>query len=281
MTLAPVPMALFGGTVDSMIDQIFFGDPAAGSTRFLSMDIFSGDLGNTVNTIYHVILPFALMVLVVYFFVNIIDKTMAFGEDNVAQWVRNGLILVACMVLMNNGYEIVKALFMIGQEMYKAISGPFVSGSTPGISSTIDELHVSICGGNGFGDNLKGIILLFIPYLLTYLFPIIIQAICCMRVLEIATRAIMMPLALSDFFQHGLQGSGWRNLKAFFAAAAQTGVIYLIVSLNPIVMHAVMDSGSGASLGAMSFLVAYLAIWGATIGLLFKSQGLIKDIVGV
>ena len=96
-----------------------------------------------------------------------------------------------------------------------------------------------------------------------------------MRIIEIAVRACLMPIALADFFQSGLHGSGWRSLKAFFAVCLQAVTIYLTMYLNLVILNDVLPSLSG-----IGFVGAYLAIWAATIGLLFKSQGLIKEIVG-
>ena len=54
----------------------------------------------------------------------------------------------------------------------------------------------------------------------------------------------------------------------------QTVAIYLILYVNQAIMGSVGSAVNDA------FIVVYLAIWAATIGLLFRSQSLCKELVG-
>ena len=279
MTLAPIsgaPMSILSGLVDNMITAIFVNNPADSAVDILSTPITSyGNLGALLSNIYTtVFLPLALMLVVIYFFVGMMDKAMQMDQMTIGQIWRQCVMIIACALLLTHGYDILEALLNFGSAVFEDLRTTIAGFSDSGLSYTVEEIRDGLGIENSLGGDLGGIITLFIPWLLSALFPIIIKAICYMRLIELAVRICMMPVSLADFFHQGLHGSGWRNLKAFLAVSLQTVAIYLILYVNQAIMGSVGSAVNDA------FIVVYLAIWAATIGLLFRSQSLCKELVG-
>lgn len=272
---SPVSLSILSGAVDSMIEKIFLSNPADSAATLLSQPITSyGDLNTVLSSLYNnVFMPVALCLVVIYFLVGMIDKSMTFDDMSIPQVWRQCVLLIGCLLLLTHGYDIMTTLLDIGSGLFSNMQG-FINVDAEGLSLTVEEVREGLGIEDSLGGDLGGLISLLIPWLLSSLFPIIIKAICYMRLLEIAVRICMMPLSLSDFFQNGLHGAGWRNLKAFLAVALQTVSIYLILYVSQAILGTVGTNVDD------SFIIVYLAIWAATIGLLFRSQSLCKEIIG-
>ena len=271
----PVSLSILSGAVDSMIEKIFLSNPADSAATLLSQPITSyGDLNTVLSSLYNnVFMPVALCLVVIYFLVGMIDKSMTFDDMSIPQVWRQCVLLIGCLLLLTHGYDIMTTLLDIGSGLFSNMQG-FINVDAEGLNLTVEEVREGLGIEDSLGGDLGGLISLLIPWLLSSLFPIIIKAICYMRLLEIAVRICMMPLSLSDFFQNGLHGAGWRNLKAFLAVALQTVSIYLILYVSQAILGTVGTNVDD------SFIIVYLAIWAATIGLLFRSQSLCKEIIG-
>lgn len=272
---SPVSLSILSGAVDSMIEKIFLSNPADSAATLLSQPITSyGDLNTVLSSLYNnVFMPVALCLVVIYFLVGMIDKSMTFDDMSIPQVWRQCVLLIGCLLLLTHGYDIMTTLLDIGSGLFSNMQG-FINVDAEGLNLTVEEVREGLGIEDSLGGDLGGLISLLIPWLLSSLFPIIIKAICYMRLLEIAVRICMMPLSLSDFFQNGLHGAGWRNLKAFLAVALQTVSIYLILYVSQAILGTVGTNVDD------SFIIVYLAIWAATIGLLFRSQSLCKEIIG-
>lgn len=272
---SPVSLSILSGAVDSMIEKIFLSNPADSAATLLSQPITSyGDLNTVLSSLYNnVFMPVALCLVVIYFLVGMIDKSMTFDDMSIPQVWRQCVLLIGCLLLLTHGYDIMTTLLDIGSGLFSNMQG-FINVDAEGLNLTVEEVREGLGIEDSLGGDLGGLISLLIPWLLSSLFPIIIKAICYMRLLEIAVRICMMPLSLSDFFQNGLHGAGWRNLKAFLAVALQTVSIYLILYVSQAILGTVGTNVDD------SFIIVYLAVWAATIGLLFRSQSLCKEIIG-
>lgn len=279
MNFAPIlgaPMSVLSGLVDGMITKIFINNPADSAVNILSKPITDyGNLGTLLNNIYtNVFLPLALMLVIIYFFVGLMSKTIQFDQLSIGQIWQQFILIIVCALLLTHGFEILEALLDFGSAVFSDLRTTITGYDDSGLTYTVDAIRDGLGIGNSLKGDLGGFATLVIPWLLSSLFPIIIKAICYMRLIELAVRICMMPISLADFFHQGLHGAGWRNLKAFLAVSLQTVAIYLILYVNQAIMGEVGSSVSD------SFIIVYLAVWAATIGLLFRSQSLCKEMVG-
>lgn len=263
---------MLSDAVNGMIEQIFLNNAADGALDLLNLNIFT-EFGTALHAVYNIFLPMALMLVIIYFLVNMIDKGAMLDQMTLEQIWRQCILLIGCALLLTHGYEIVQRLMSFGLSILSDIQGATSIGSIP-LGLSVSDIRTGLGIEDNMGGNIMGIIKLFLPFMFTGVFPIIVKAICYMRILEISVRACMIPLSLADFFQNGLHGAGWHSLKAFLAVSLQTGAIYLTLYLNSVILSTVGVSADD------SFVTVFLAIWVATIGVLFRSQGLCKEIVG-
>lgn len=273
--IQPVSMSILSGAVDSMLESLFLNDPVSSVTDVLTLNIFSDpSISAMLRAGFNALIPIACMLLIVYFCVSMIDKGMTLDNMSASQMWRQVVLLIGSAILLNHSFDLLQYIYNFGLGIFDYVHTALGTAAGGSLPTTADELRDLLGMGNGLGDDLAAIINLFLPWLLAKLFPIIIKAICYMRLLELSLRLCMMPLSLADFFQNGLHGAGMRNLKGFLAVALQTAAIYLILVLNQVLVVGASSSVDDA------FIIVYLAIWVATLGLLFRSQSLCKEIIG-
>lgn len=234
--------------------------------------------GYVKNVYDNAILPVGLMVIVVFFMIGLIEKLSSehFNWDQLAKAFG---VFVGSWYLIQNAFPIMEGLFQIGANLLAALGGNVSSGHTVNKATQI-ALWKELTGN----DNLKDIGMIdnlflglkMFPY---WLFNIILgfcaKIICWSRLIELFLRTMYAPIALSDCFHRGLEGSGARFLKNYFALSLQGGVIYAIISLYGVISASVISTS-----GFWSFVGTSLILGCAAVGLLFKSISFSKELVG-
>lgn len=266
------------GIVQGMLDSIYGSDVINGLVDSLRFDVIGGLQGN-LNGIYtNVFLPVAMYIMVIYFLVNLIDRSIMFEHMDTSQIVKQLFTLGGCYMLLLHGFEILGWLLTAGGAILDTLSGLYgVSGSSV-TAMTASDFMDSVGISPGFLDlgYLGGMVFLFIPWLFSLFVPIVFKFVCYSRLIEIGVRMAMMPVSLIDFFNNGVNGSGWRNLKAFLAIAMQTVTLFIVVLVFSFIMDGVLNSG----LGGFDMLMAMVAVELSCMGLAIKSQGLTKELLG-
>jgi len=272
----------------SMLNDICGPDLLNAVYNTLSMDLLIQweEPYNFVIIAYHfAIKPFAIMLLFVYFMIGLLDKLSSESFTWEQLWRQLAMLLVG-KYLIDHGLEIFETMYDLGMALMAQIDEyiSYTVGYTQGNSlATAEAMIGKFKSGLGIGNwpdwlaDLVMMIYLLIPWLLSWIMRLCVNIICYSRSLEIFLRALFLPIAISDFFHHGLQGSGWRYMKAFFAVCLQGALIIAITAIFTGIYQTLIVKDQNL----FTFIGAYLAFYAAAIMLMFKSLSLSKEIVGV
>lgn len=260
---------LFDSLLDTLSVNLLAGGPYAGALTI-------------VNAIYRAVMPAGVMLMFVYFLIGLVDKLTS-ENFNLDQLWRQLALLFAAKYLMEHSMEILRLLSGIGQ----ALTG--IVGATGNPAAGVDafdpeallETFRESLGLEGFMKIFQDFFLLLyllIPWVASWIMRICIKIICYSRVVEVYLLACFAPIPLSDFFQNGFQGAGWKYLKGFLARALQ-GALILAIGVIFTVLFRNMVPESGLEL--IPYLAIVLTFDAAAVMLMFRSLSLAKEIVGV
>lgn len=272
--------------LENMLKDICGADLFASIYETLSINLFSPDgkyamILDAVQTLYNVIMPIGVMVMFVYFLVNL-EKSCT---DESFTWEKlwyQFAMLLAAKFIMEHGFEILQLLFNIGLAITAKINNA-ISSTNPEVTfdaAKMIEDFKAEWGFNGMLSFLSTAFLfcfLLLPWLMSWLMGLFVNLICYSRVIEIYVRAVMAPIALSDFYHSGFQSTGWKFLKGFFAIALQGALILVISVIFSLMLQAILITDAR---NMWTFIGSYLAFYGASCMLMFKSLQLTKELVG-
>lgn len=273
--------------LEGMVKDICGGDIFANITNVLGINLFDqsgtySTIFSAIETIQSAIVTVGVMMMFIYFCVSLVDKC---SSDNFSweQLWRQLALLVATKYLMEHGFELFNTLFQIGLAVTAKVQADIsVPTTTMDAAALVEAFKASlnmpkICEVL-YIDNIVVFCQLLLPWLGSWLMRLAVSIICYSRIIEIYVRAAMSPIALADFFNHGLQGSGWRALKSFFAVSLQGAVILIIAIIYSKIFETLtLDE----SVGLFSYIGIFLVIYASAIMIMFKSLSLTKELVGV
>lgn len=250
----------------------------------LSINWFADDNAvlKVVNTIHDTaVKPVAIFLVMIYFMGAIVDKLSNESFTWEQLW-RQLAMLIVSMYLIEYGIDIMKWFFGIGMKLTADISTSYKEMGANAIDAAALVNSFKEQWGMdgwlaGFFINIILFIILLIPFLLSWIMRLLVSVICYSRVIEIYARATFAPIALSDFFHSGLQGTGWRYLKNFLAVCLQ-GAMILAIGIIFSKLYEVISFDAASNVFA--FIGKYLAFYASAIMLMFKSLPLTKELVG-
>lgn len=273
--------------LENMVQDICGGDIFSSITDILAINLFDKTgpyqpVITTIETIQNAITTVGVMMLFIYFCVSLVDKCSSDTFSWEQLW-RQLALLVATKYLMEHGFELLNLLFQIGlsvtAEVQADITVPVTTMDAAAMIAAFKEsLNLPKICEILFLDNIIVFCQLLLPWLGSWIMHLTVSVICYSRIIEIYVRAAMSPIALADFFNNGLQGSGWRSLKSFLAVSLQGAVIFVIAIIySKLFVSLNLDE----SMGFFSYLGVFLVIYASSIMLMFKSLSLTKELVGV
>ncbi len=274
--------------LEGMVDMICGANLFSDIYDTLSVNLFSsggafGAAYSVVRAIYNSVMSIGVMLLFVYFTLSLVDK-MSSDSFTWEQLWRQLAWLLAGKYIMENGFEILELLFNIGMAVAARISAlgdPMVTETAIDAAAAIEELTESFNGFFAVLGKLIAMVILLFPWLLAWVMKLAVNVICYSRVIEIYARVTLAPVALSDLFRSGLQGAGWRYLKSFLAVALQGALILIIGIIYSAVLSSVTISQEPGWWSLVALIGKYLVIYASAVMLMFKSQSLAKELVGV
>lgn len=279
---------MFDGFLAGMLDDICGTDLFNGVLNTLDENLFSSSgtfspVLNIVRTIYDdVVTPIAIMLIIMYFLLHVIEKLTS-ENFTWEQLAREICMLLVGKFMIEYGFEILEVLFSLGLNVLNNLSSTFGGpGSTTAaidgeaLLNTFKESR-SI---NGILGDMMMIAYLLFPRLLSWIMGLAVKVICYTRVIEIYLRAAYAPIALSDFFQNGMNGSGWRFLKNFMAVCLQGAIILTIAVIYSTAFSAVFRTLIESESNLFEFIGIWLAFMCSAVMLMFKSLSLSKEFVG-
>lgn len=275
--------------IDKMLKEIFGTGLFEDIFKMVNQNIFStsgnySTVRKLVENLYEsAVMPVALMLLCIYFLVALMDK---FSSENFTweQMIRQMCMFLLGFFLIDRGFELLNLLFELGVEFVNTVNGWINGGASGKIDGSLSDQIIKQFNDQkfakiGFIDDIFKFCYLFFPYILSWILGMCVKIICYTRLIEIYIRAAFAPIAFSDFFHNGFQGSGWRFLKAFLAVCLQGAVILCIGAVFSALMPVIFNlDGDTTFFSAMG---RYFAILAAAVMLMFKSLSLTKEFVGV
>lgn len=270
--------------LEGMLNDICGSDIFSSIYDTISINLFSSDGAysnalNAVKILHETIKPVALMLMFIYFMIAVVDKCSSENFSWEQLWRQMAMLLVS-KYLIEHGFEILKTLFDIGMVLAAEISNAV---NTDVGKATIDAEKLIENFMKSWGDWMPEffmkfvmVVFLLIPWLFSWVMRLCVSIICYSRVIEIYARATFAPVAISDFFHSGLQGSGWRFLKNFLAVCLQGGMILVIA----VIYSKIFDALTFTDANLFTFIGKYLAFYASAIMLMFKSLSLTKEILG-
>lgn len=285
--------------IKDMFLEIFAGDIFLGIEDVLGKSLFSGDYepaGDFVQNVYtNFMVPVALSLLIIYFCISIMEKT-----TNEQFTYEQLFLLLAKLVIgifvIDKGYEILTELYNAGIDIFNkfiAFAADPDYGIKPGSSQFekhLPALWEALTGVDwndgkelGFIDNIKtllgGGLAILLAYGITLIVKGIVYVVAFLRIFEIYVRMMFAPIAFADFFYNGLNSAGFRFLKNFLAVSLQITVIYGSLLMYS-VLAGVLVVPEGGDVSETAFLFMYIGLTCAAIGIIMKSQSLIKEFIG-
>ena len=210
-------------------------------------------IGMTVN---NVIIPIALSLLILFFMINLIKKSM---EVERISWERVGMAFVSFLLLkyfIQNGYSFLSSIMNIMNDIFVSVTNVLSNGN-----SNIDIAETLIKAvPSGFVDKIMtyGLyLILFIPFMttivqiLTQIFLRIVKLILCF-----AFAPIPIALAADD------EGRGKAIQFFLFAASVGLEAVIIYIATNVYAIGLAGLSSTVSSTNAISTIVAMLFLNG-------------------
>ncbi len=281
------------GMLEGMVNDIIGVDMFDGIYETLNVNLFSPDSSQNifshafdiVHEIYEVgVQPVAVMLLFIYFMLAVIDKLSSENFTWEQLW-RQMAMLLGAKFLIDHGFDIMQILFNIGVNFAYSVDQ---SGAAEAIDTgmtaaeMLEQFQTSLGLDKGIVKILAPIIMfmyLLIPWIFSFILGMAVKIVCYTRVVEIYLRAAFAPIALSDFFHSGFQGTGWRFLKTFFACCLQGAFILAIAVIYSVLVNSMFEH-FGDGLSFWESIGIFLSVGCASIMLMFKSLSLAKEMLG-
>jgi len=281
------------GMLEGMVNDIIGVDLFETIYETLNVNLFTDD--STRNVFSHAyeivreiyetgVQPVAVMLLFIYFMLAVVDKLSSENFTWEQLW-RQMAMLLGAKFLIDHGFDIMEILFNIGVNFaYSVNESGAAEAIDTGMTATemLSQFQTSLGLDKGILKILAPVIMfmyLLIPWIFSFILGMAVKIVCYTRVVEIYLRAAFAPIALSDFFHSGFQGTGWRFLKSFFACCLQGAFILAIAVIYSILMNSTFEQ-FGDSLTFWESIGLFLSIGCASVMLMFKSLSLAKEMLG-
>lgn len=278
-----------------MFLDVFGGGAFKGIYDLLNIALLGGSkydkASDLVENVYDdLMVPIALALMMIFFVCTLIEKSTN-EQFTYEQMFLLFAKLVVCVFLIDKGFDLMVEFQKVGLSFLKDFKGYTdelgMNGGGLNVEDDPDlrKLYKEYTGVTwpdepGFFDAIKNLVTgrtltLVLAWGFTFVVKVVVYLIVFMRILEIFIRSMFAPIALSDVFYNGLNSTGFRFLKCYLAVSLQLVVIY-----GCVVIYGVLVADIAEEAGRTVFLFKYLGLTGATVGILIKSQSLIKEFLG-
>lgn len=222
----------------------------------------------------NVIEPIAVMIVVIFFIMAIMEK--ASGESLTLETMFKEIIkLCFGLYLVTNSVDIVCNLINLGNGILHQV----LKEST----EIIMPIQFEASMFNDFSliiALLAAIVMILCLFLQEILF-LLMKVVALTRILEIAIRTALSPLALADTFAGPLLHSHAINfIRSFFAVCAQGVFIAIIANFVPAVWIGLIGVGSGDLWEICGSMWSSIPVLVAATILMFKSGSIAKEMMG-
>ena len=273
--------------IQDMLTDLFAGGVFDDVGSVLSLNPSTGiyeTVWNVAVAIYDgVCVPIGTALVLIYFLVNIIEKVTQQNFD-LEYVIKSLLKLFVGLYLIQNGLSLMTTIYSLSFSFLNEVVSNSISQGELQITAqtafkqlTGEEWNQTASWGfiKSF-NHTWDYITIFIPWLGIMVLKIVVRFVCYTRLIEFYIKTATAPIALSDFFTEGMHSNGWKFIKGYIAIALQAGVIMLATVIFNALSAGIYTSGEGW----WAFIIKYLALGFATVGVMLKSLSLTKEIVG-
>ena len=229
-----------------------------------------------VSAANNVIEPIAVMIVLTFFLLGMLEK--ASSEQLTLEHVLRDVIKFCLgLYLVTNSVEIVVGCIELGNGILNSIGELNLGAATQG--------HIfseQILEKNGFFAGILLALVAIIFMFINMIILVIMKCVCIIRILEIAIRTSMSPLALADTFAGPLLNSHAINfIRSFAALAIQGAFIMIIAETVPLLWKGALDAGALSDFTSiLGFFLEALVFSIAALILMFKSGSIAKEMLG-
>lgn len=228
----------------------------------------------------NVIEPIGVLLVVVIFLLGLVEKVST-EQFTLESLLKDIIKFCMGLYLVTNAVEIVVGCINIGNGLVTAVeNGGFLT--RPALSTYRDEILTGNMIkelGNFFVSILLGVV--FILFMVVEMIILVVmKCVCTIRVLEIAIRTAMAPIALADTFAGNLLNSHAINFIRSFGALCVQGVFITIISYVLPMFWGGIFSASSNLWDVLGGLMSMFVISVSCLLLMFKSGSIAKDMLG-
>lgn len=236
---------MFKGLLIDWITELNNNIIAVGESSYLSVGIgaFNPVLYGYIKTIMtSVVMPIAYVILALFLMLELHNANlkMAGAEGGSTYGVKlmfNVVIRIAlAKFAVDSSLLILEAIYGVSLSVTTGISGILASGS---IAGGLDIVAITQqINAMGLGEQLGMFVELLIVKFAVFIILGLVQIICIARFIEIYVFMAVAPIPLATFPSDELSSVGKNFLKSFAAVCIQGALIYLVISIFPILFNA-------------------------------------------
>lgn len=274
-------------TLQRWVEEIFGTGIFSDVKKVLSLNPSTGDYAGAwgiAESIYNVCSTIGMGLVLIYFMVNLIERSTQQQNFDLEHLVKMLLKLFVGLYFIEHGLELMATIYSLSFGFINDVTNAAVKGDK--LNNITHKVWKELTGENWEGSdwgvldtlsNLTVMLELIIPWLVSKVMKVVINFVCYTRLIEFYIRTAAAPIALSDFFTEGVHGNGWKFIKGYIALALQAGIIMMSVVIFNAISGGIVNAAGN---GYWAFLIKYFALAFATIGVILKSLSLTKEIVG-
>lgn len=234
------------------------------------------------NTIYDNVEAIGICIMLLYFFLDILDKTSR-EQLSLELFLKSFIKLIVAFAFITSGIEFVQGLADFTSDMLEDLMSSI--SATNGTSSTLGVAEMEALAASGskltvVTTAIGMMIKVMIPYFGLFICKIVVAVVAYGRLIEIGLRVGFAPIGMADIVTSGSSGHGFRYLKKIVAVGIQGLFILGILHLYNALTVAIIPSGNGV-VDSGVYTIKALAISFTTVALLVKSQSFANDLMEV
>lgn len=256
--------------------------PSGGLNTYLQIDTATDEFAlRTVHRVYHALEFVAILLLIVYFLMDMSRIMVIQGQEFTAKSLAGSLVKLAIgMLIITEGWDLIINILMMNNWLLS-----LMETSSTGTNETLETLK-RICDmvqSWGIMECIGMIVTLAFVQLGAVAGGLIVTYQAISRKLELYLRGCFAPVAIADCYE-GVHSSGFRYIKKIIAIILWGGAMMIIVELNSSLstgyMANLFESGV-EGLTSFSALAGLILFPLATGGMCGAAKQICNDALGV
>jgi len=262
----------------SILDDTFngFNDTIKAAISIVSQSPteFNSAIATSMENIYHVILPIGYTLLVLFFLLEFLNKSIMFETKSVEMVVSMFLKLIIAKIVMEHSLDILYGIF----DFSSYIAGLIGSIAIEDTMVELDGLKENV-GNMRFGEKLMFYIALQPMSLIMQLIEWGVFIIIYGRIIELFLYIALAPIPISTLTSSSYQNVGRSYIQGFAGVALQGPVIIVCVAIYSLLFTSVLVDVGDTVTSGMRALRDMIGISLVLLGVLAKSGTWAKKLV--